>query len=133
MQKAHAQGIQVWALVDNFNTNVNSEVLLAKSAARDKIISGMIKSAKKYKFDGINVDFEQIRQNAKPHYIEFIRELSIACRKNNLVLSVDVPNYADYNAFYSRKDLAKIVDYVVNMGYDEHTNGTSMGSSREVN
>ena len=132
VQKAHAQGIQVWALVDNFNTNVNSEVLLAKSAARDKIISGMIKSAKKYKFDGINVDFEQIRQNAKPHYIEFIRELSIACRKNNLVLSVDVPNYADYNAFYSRKDLAKIVDYVVNMGYDEHTNGTSMGSVSSI-
>ena len=132
VQKAHAQGIQVWALVDNFNTNVNSEILLAKSAARDKIISGMIKSAKKYKFDGINVDFEQIRQNAKPHYIEFIRELSIACRKNNLVLSVDVPNYADYNAFYSRKDLAKIVDYVINMGYDEHTNGTSMGSVSSI-
>lgn len=132
VQKAHAQGIQVWALVDNFNTNVNSEILLAKSAARDKIISGMIKSAKKYKFDGINVDFEQIRQNAKPHYIEFIRELSIACRKNNLVLSVDVPNYADYNAFYSRKDLAKIVDYVVNMGYDEHTNGKSMGSVSSI-
>lgn len=132
VQKAHAQGIQVWALVDNFNTNVNSEILLAKSAARDKIISGMIKSAKKYKFDGINVDFEQIRQNAKPHYIEFIRELSIACRKNNLVLSVDVPNYADYNAFYSRKDLAKIVDYVVNMGYDEHTSGTSMGSVSSI-
>ena len=79
----------------------------------------MIADAKKYGFDGINIDFESLTQDNAPHFIQFIRELSVSCRNNKIVLSVDVPIPASYNMYYERDELAEVVDYVINMGYDE--------------
>ena len=47
-----------------------------------------------------------------------MRELSVKCRNNNLVLSVDVPSPYSFNEHYSQKELGEVVDYVIIMGYD---------------
>ena len=75
--------------------------------------------------DGINVDFEKISKDCGVHYIQFIRELSVKCRQNGIVLSVD--NYVPkgYNQQYNRKEQGVMADYVIIMGYDEH-NGSSL-------
>ena len=69
--------------------------------------------------DGINVDFEKISKDCGVHYIQFIRELSVKCRQNGIVLSVD--NYVPkgYNQQYNRKEQGVMADYVIIMGYDE--------------
>ena len=79
--------------------------------------------------DGINVDIEGITSEYGEDYIEFIRELSIECRKNGLVLSVD--NYVPYNFndFYRIEEQGLFADYVVIMGYDEHYAGSKEAGS----
>jgi len=81
--KAHNLGMQVWAVLDNFNkgSEVQSEILFADSAARKKLIANLMEDVEKYGIDGINLDIEGIKPAAGPHYIQFIRELSVDCRK----------------------------------------------------
>ena len=83
--------------------------------------------------DGINLDFEEIPVEAGEGYIEFIRELSIACKQNNLILSVDNYVPSDYTSFYNRAEQANYADYIIIMGYDEHNFGsTEAGSNASI-
>lgn len=130
VRRAHAMGLQVWGVLDNFNRGeeVQSEVLFASTAARKKLIASLIADAKTYGLDGINLDIEGIKASAGPHYIQFIRELSVDCRKQGLVLSIDSYVPASYSAFYNWEEQGKVADYVVMMGYDEHYAGGEMGT-----
>ncbi|MDF2887934.1 MAG: glycoside hydrolase family 18 [Lacrimispora sp.] len=132
VKKAHDKGLKVWALINNFSTDVNTEILMSKTSTRKKLIDALMAEAKTYGFDGINLDFEGIKEEAGPHYIQFIRELSIPCRKNGLVLSVD--NYVPVpgNEFYNRKEQGIVADYVIIMGYDEHYSGGEAGSVSSI-
>lgn len=128
VKKAHDMGLQVWALINNFSKDVQTEVLLSKTSTRQKLIEKLMAEVKTYALDGLNLDFEGIKQEAGVHYLQFIRELSIACRKEGIVLSVD--NYVPYagNQFYNRKEQGIVADYVIVMGYDEHYAGGTAGS-----
>lgn len=130
VDRAHAMGLQVWAVLDNFNMgeNVQSEVLFASTEARRKLITSLLEDVKNYGLDGINLDIEGIKPSAGPHYVQFIRELSVECRKNEIVLSVDTYVPSAYTAFYNRAEQGRVADYVVVMGYDEHYAGGEMGS-----
>ena len=79
--------------------------------------------------DGINIDFEQVPESAGNDYVQFLRELSISCRKNQIVLSVDNYVPTGYTAHYDRKEQGTVVDYVVIMGYDEHYAGSAEAGS----
>ena len=129
---AHKKNLQVWPLIDNFSKDISTLKILSSSANRKNLISNLIADAKKYGFDGINIDFESLTQDNAPHFIQFIRELSVSCRNNKIVLSVDVPIPASYNMYYERDKLAEVVDYVINMGYDEHYSGSDEGSSASI-
>lgn len=134
VDRAHAMGLQVWAVLDNFNKgeNVQSEVLFASTAARKKLTESLMQDAKTYGFDGINLDIEGIKASAGPHYVQFIRELSIDCRKAGLVLSIDSYVPAAYSAFYNWAEQGRVADYVVMMGYDEHYAGGEAGSVASI-
>lgn len=125
---AHRNGMEVWPLIDNFNENVDTTKVLTATASRDQIEKQLIASAIQYGFDGVNVDFESIPEEAADAYIQFIRELSVRCRANGLVLSVDVPVPMSFNEHYNREELGKVCDYVIVMGYDEHYYGSDAGS-----
>lgn len=130
VDKAHAMGLQVWGVVDNFNKgeNVDSSILFAPTSVRRTLIDSLIQTTMKYGIDGINLDIEGIKPAAGPHYVQFIRELSIECRKNGIILSVDNYVPSAYTSFYNRKEQGQVVDYVIMMGYDEHYAGGEMGS-----
>ena len=125
---AHEHGIQVWALVDNFTNEINSTELLSKYESRQRLIDNLINAVKEYDADGINVDFERLEEKCGIHFVEFIRELSVSCRREGLVLSIDNPNMMNFNVFYGRDAQAECADYVINMGYDEHYAGGDAGS-----
>lgn len=130
----HQNGIEVWALVDNFtNTEVSTTEVLTHSSSRDVLTNDLISYAIQYNLDGINVDFESVDPAVGDAYIQFIRELSLKCANNGIVLSVD--NYAptDYTAFYNRAEQAIFADYVILMGYDEHYgNSEDAGSTASI-
>lgn len=132
VDKAHELGLQVWALLDNFENEVQSEVLLSATSTRKKLIDSLMNEADVYGFDGINLDFEGIKKEAGPHYVQFIREMSVACRNKGLVLSIDNYVPAAYNAFYNRKEQGIVADYVIVMGYDEHYAGGDAGSVASI-
>ena len=128
VQRAHEKGLQVWALVDNFSSDVQSEILLSSTSTRRKLINSLMAEAETYDLDGFNMDFEGLKPEAGPHYIQFLRELSISCREKGLILSVDNYVPAEYNQFYDRKEQGIVTDYVIIMGYDEHYVGSEAGS-----
>lgn len=136
VNKAHEKGLQVWAMLDNFSKecskNVQSEILLSKTATRQKLIADMMEEAENYGFDGFNLDFESLKPEAMPHYVQFIREMSIACRERGLVLSVDNYVPSEYTADYNRKEQGIVADYVIIMGYDEHYAGGEKGSTASI-
>lgn len=129
---AHARGMEVWALIDNFDESVTLGTLLSRTSVREKLIASLMADAGTYGFDGINLDFEYLRADAVPQYLEFVRELAVSCRERGLVLSADVPNPASFNLHYGRGELGTVCDYVINMGYDEHTAGDDMGSTSSM-
>lgn len=125
---AHERGLKVWGLIDNFTADVSTTDTLSQLSSRQNIISQLIQAAAGVGLDGINVDFESLSEDAGPHFLEFLRELSIECHKNNLVLSVDNPVPEDFTSHYDRKEQGLVVDYVIIMGYDEHYVGSEAGS-----
>ena len=131
VDQAHERGIQVWAMLNNVSTEesvaVNTEELMSSTAAREKMIDSLMQDAREYGFDGINLDFEGLRSEAGPHYVQFIRELSIACRKEGIVLSIDNYVPSAYTEIYNRREQGIVADYVIIMGYDEHYAGGEAG------
>lgn len=130
VQKAHGYGLQVWGVWDNFNyknetgADISSYAVLSSTSRRQLLIRGMIDTSLSLGLDGINIDFEGLTEDVGTHYIQFLRELSVECRKNSLVLSID--NYVPFhfNEFYRLDIQGEIADYVIIMGYDEHWHGS---------
>ena len=120
VDKAHNMGMEVWALVDNFDKDVSTYQTLSKTTSRTNLIRNLMNEVLKYDIDGINVDFEEVSYDAGEPFVQFIRELSIECRKEGIVLSVDnyVPRAS--TTHYNRKEQGIVADYVIIMGYDEH-------------
>lgn len=125
----HGMGIEVWGLISNFEKDVDTAEVLCYTSKRQYLIRNLIEQSKVLGLDGINLDFEQISVDYGEDYIQFVRELSVACRLNNLVLSVDNYVPTGYTAHYNRKEQGVFVDYVIIMGYDEHYSGSETAGS----
>lgn len=128
VNEAHSRGMEVWGLIDNFNPDVSTLETLSSRSSREHIIQKLLEEAQRVGLDGINVDFEALTEEEAPHFIQFVRELSVVCRANNLVLSVDNP-VPQFTGFYNRKEQGIVADYVIIMGYDEHTTGSEEAGS----
>lgn len=128
VNKMHQRGTDVWALVSDFDTNVDFAALYSSKKARTNMVNTLINDAEKYGFDGINLDFENIKSAYAKDYLQFVRELSIACERKGLVLSTDNYKPEAYNRCYNLKEQSRFVDYVIVMAYDEHYAGTDAGS-----
>ncbi len=134
----HQHNVEVWALVSNFGAadqgleNPDLTAVLTHTSSRDNLVNNLISAAIQYNLDGINVDFESVSPEVGDAYIQFIRELSLKCANNGIVLSVD--NYVPtaYTAFYDRAEQALFADYVVIMAYDEHYSGSEPGSVASI-
>lgn len=133
VEAAHSRGLEVWALVDDFthraDNGVDPKEILSYTTKRTQIINALMSEAERCGIDGINVDFERVTGDAGEDYIQFIRELSVECRKRGLVLSVDNYVPANYNAHYEWKEQGVMADYVIIMGYDEHWSGCEEAGS----
>ncbi|MCM1156634.1 MAG: glycosyl hydrolase family 18 protein [Roseburia sp.] len=136
VETAHGMGLEVWGLISNISDSITVDMyeLLSKTSTRTYLIEQLVATALEYGLDGINIDFEDLGNDTGEPFIEFIRELSIPCRANGIVLSVD--NYVPmgYNNHYHREEQGLVADYVIIMGYDEHHgNSEEAGSVASIN
>ncbi len=131
VDKVHDMGMEVWVLVENitYKDEIDMYEILSSTTTRANLIEGLVSTALSYGVDGINIDFEQISSDCGEHFTQFIRELSIPCRENGLVLSID--NYVPMGGtdHYNRTEQGIVADYVIIMGYDEHYAGSQEAGS----
>lgn len=128
VNRAHHIGYEVWALLSDFEQDGDGEFYVNKvlpyTSKRESLVNQLVAELIEYDIDGINVDFEFVSIDCAEDYIQFLRELSVKCRINGIVLSIDNYVPADYNMYYDRTEQGILADYVVIMGYDEY-NGAS--------
>lgn len=126
---AHDAGREVWGLIDNFNEAFDETTDLAYASVRSRIIEQLLAEAASCGMDGINVDFENLKEAGIPHYLQFLRELTSAAHAQNLVVSVDTQVPQAYTMYYQRGEQARFVDYMIVMAYDEHFAGSEEAGS----
>ena len=128
---AHNKGMEVWVLLDNFTGggDVSGSEFLNHASSRANIIANAIAEVQSVGADGINLDFESVPKEDGQSYVQFVREMSIACRKAGLVFSID--NYVpmNFNDYYDLEEQGVVADYVIIMGYDEHYAGSPEAGS----
>ncbi len=130
---AHNLGLEVWGLVENMTYEASTYRAVSNMESREYLVRQLVDYALEYHLDGINVDFEALSFDAAEGFMQFIRELSIACRKNQIVLSIDnyVPTASSVH--YNRKEQGIVADYIIIMGYDEHYAGMAeYGSTASI-
>ena len=129
VDKAHAKGIQVWATLNDVSGGeVSTGQVLATYEVRSHVISQLMEIADQTGMDGINVDLETLRADTIPQYLQFLKELCVVAHQKGLIISAD--NYVPaFTGYYNRAEQAKTVDYIVIMGYDEHTRSSDEAGS----
>lgn len=132
IQAAHAQGKQVWPLFGNKFDPVLTDSILSDPQKRQKLVSTLRDSLVQTGSDGINVDFENIDIKNKQDYVLFIAELKKALQTHGILVSVDVSRENEdpfWSGSLDRKELGKVADYIIMMGYDEHWGGSPVAGS----
>ena len=132
VEQAHERGLKVWGLVDDFDVNMDDFLLLSSTAARNHLVEGLMQAAAEVGLDGINVDFESVKEESAPHFLQFVRELSIECRRAGLTLSVDNFVPSGGRSWYNLREQGQVADYIIIMGYDEHYKGCCAGTNASL-
>lgn len=132
VKTAHNRDVKVWPLLEDMTNDVDEYALFSSSKARRNLIDGLIASVSACGADGINIDLERIDSKTGPHYVQFLRELSIETHKRDLVLSVDdfAPN--EGNIYYNYNEQGHVADYLALMQYNEHWGSSEAGSVASV-
>jgi spore germination protein YaaH len=91
--------------------------ILSNTTKRRNLTSKLTSFALDHDIAGINIDFEALDDKTYPHYLRFLSELSKKLHTVDKTLSVDVPLS---NTLYNLDEVAKRVDLVFLMAYDEH-------------
>ncbi len=121
---AHKNKMEVWALLDDFKNKKIDHYVLSHTSARRRLIANLMDSVDALGIDGVNIDFEYVTEGVAKDYLQFLREMSVECRKQRITLSTDNYAAANHTAYYDWKQQYKIADYVIFMNYDEHTVGS---------
>lgn len=128
LNKARENGYKLWPMFSTVNTpnakSVTSE-LLNSETSRENAVKNILAIVDKYNLEGVNIDFENMKDDEKHLFTQFIRELAPLLREKNVILSCDI-----YFVKYIERDrVAEACDYVILMGYDQHWSGSSVSGS----
>lgn len=128
---AKGQGYQVWGLFSNaFDPDLTYQAF-KDFDTRQKMIRELLHYAKIYQLDGINIDIENVNPEHGPIVTQFVRELAPYFHEAGLIVSMDITFIAkgNWSEFYEREKLAKVVDYLIVMAYDEHWGNSPVAGS----
>jgi peptidoglycan-N-acetylglucosamine deacetylase len=99
--------------------------LLANPTARAARIKDIVGFLETNKFQGLTIDFEEVPAKAHNNLQAFLTEMSQAFAEHGLVIVLAVP-FDDDSWPYAT--YAKIADFLLLMGYDQHEEGGAAGS-----
>lgn len=121
---AKSRGYDIWPVVKNdFNNLDKTSAFMKSSKARDNLIEKLVSDSIKNRYDGINVDFENMYLEDKYYFSVFISELASMLRANDILLSVDVTVMGGSDTWsksIDRAEIGRVIDYLIIMTYDEH-------------
>lgn len=129
---AHSKGYQVWALFGNLGEGYTKSMthdVISSTEKRAEAIRQVLALSVVYELDGINIDFEAIPEEDGPYFVQFVKELSVYARQQGLIASADLPVVKSWTQHYGRKEIAKYLDYVIIMAYDEHWSTSPVAGS----
>ena len=121
---AHSNNYRVWPMISNaeIGMEVTSEVMNSYEK-RKALIEELVNVCVKYDLDGINVDFENMKQEDIDLFSRFIIELTPRLKEIGAVTSVDVtaPDGAEtWSLCFDRHVLGDVADYLIFMAYDQY-------------
>ena len=124
---AHQNGYKVWPMVSNAEAATESLSITSKIMnsyeLRQKLIESIVEKCVKYRLDGINIDFENMKQEDKDMFSRFIIELTPRLKEIGLITSVDVtaPDGGEtWSMCFDRNVIGDAADYIVFMAYDQY-------------
>lgn len=133
LEWARQNNRKIWPMVQNSGDSTmidTTSKIMNSYTKRKELIESIINVCIKYKLDGINIDFENMRKEDKDLYSRFIIELEPRMKELGLVVSVDVtaPDGSDtWSLCFDRHVIGDVADYIIFMAYDQY--GTSSNKS----
>ena len=121
---------KLWPIVTNGIDDVNytpdvTSAMLNSEQNREAFIKNLLRIAKEDKIDGINIDFEQLYDNDRDVFTQFIKELTSIFRSENITVSVDTY----FVRYLDRQNIGRFCDYMILMGYDHRGSWSSEAGS----
>ncbi len=112
----------------SFDSNLLDQILLNKNK-KQKIISELLSVLKTYKLQGINIDFEELKNDRSVDAMDvFQKELSDSLHKNGFLVTQDImPDNEDFHV----NELSEYNDYLFFMAYDQHYTSSVPGPVSE--
>lgn len=98
--------------------------ILNNPIKRERLINDILKYLKLYDLQGINIDFEELKENSDEPLSNFQKELYAKLHPLGYIVSQDIMTG---NEDFNIKELAKNNDYIFLMAYDEHYGGSVPG------
>lgn len=131
--RAHAAGTTALAVISNFDGNIFNGSRVARmtenATARAQLISSLTKVVAQQGWDGVVLDFENLPGSVRASYVQFVTELRGALGSRSIDVAVPAfTSAADPDLRgYDLKALARLVDRITWMAYDEHELSTAAG------
>ena len=125
IQWAHSNGYKVWPMVQNAGDGMMTVTsnIMNDYNKRHELINKIVEACVKYNLDGVNIDFENMKEEDKDLYSRFIIELTPRLKDMGMVVSVDVtaPDGAPtWSMCFDRHVIGDVADYIVFMAYDQY-------------
>ena len=120
---AHSHQYKVWPMISNNSWKDTTSEILNDYKLREVLINNIVDLVTTYDIDGINIDFEYIKESDKKMFSRFIIELAPRLKEYGKVLSVDVTapdGSPDWSMCYDRHKISQVADYIIFMAYDQN-------------
>lgn len=120
---AHSNGDMVWPILSNNSYKETTSEIMKDYNLRQGLIENIVSLVLKYDLDGINIDFEYMKEEDKDLFSRFIIELKPRLSEIGAVLSVDVTapdGSPEWSLCYDRNLIGEVADYIVFMAYDQN-------------
>ncbi len=120
---AHSNNYKVWGIVSNDSLPDTTSEILNDYKLRESLINRIVLLTTNYNLDGINIDFENMKESDKNMFSQFLIELAPRLKEYGKVLSVDVTapdGSPNWSLCYDRNKIGQVADYIIFMGYDQY-------------
>ncbi|HEY3390185.1 MAG TPA: glycosyl hydrolase family 18 protein, partial [Prolixibacteraceae bacterium] len=125
MRKNH---IAIVPMLSNYYNNAwngnNVHRIITSPVKRRLLIDNLVAILNQYQFNGVNIDFEELKETTDEYMIAFQKELYQRLSPKGYLVTQDI---AAFNEDYNVVELAKYNDFLFLMAYDQHNASSDPG------